>query len=78
LSLAVERPAALPACSPQELQSPDADNPFRRAVRLLAADAICQLSVVSCQLPGMPKRHPSTATDNGQLTTDPARVQAHI
>ena len=51
LSLVSQRHAALPAISPQQLQSPDGDNPLSRAVRLLAADVACDSRASAFRLP---------------------------
>jgi MinD-like ATPase involved in chromosome partitioning or flagellar assembly len=51
LSLVSQRHAALPATSPQQLESPDGDDPFSRAIRLLAADIACDSRATAFRLP---------------------------
>jgi flagellar biosynthesis protein FlhG len=51
LSLVSQRHAALPATSPQQLESPGGADPFSRAVRLLAADIACDSRVTAFRLP---------------------------
>jgi flagellar biosynthesis protein FlhG len=51
LSLVSQRHAALPAVSPQQLETPDGDDPFSRAVRLLAVDIACDARVSAFRLP---------------------------
>ena len=51
LSLVTQRHVALPATTPQLLQSPDGDDPFSRAVRLLAADVVCDYRTSAFRLP---------------------------
>jgi MinD-like ATPase involved in chromosome partitioning or flagellar assembly len=51
LSLVSQRHAALPATSPQQLQSADGDDPLSRALRLLAADIACDSRATAFRLP---------------------------
>ena len=51
LSLVSQRHTALPATSPQELQSPDGDDAFCRALRLLAADVAGDSRASAFRLP---------------------------